>query len=393
MSSSSRDASQGASAKLAHRIGSEVAAVHAADVDRNARFPVESIAALKEARLLSALVPVELGGMGMKMVELTAICTALGQYCAATAMVFAMHQIQVACIVRHGLGSEYFRGYCRELVERQLLIGSITSEVGIGGDTRSSLCAVEIDGDAFVLNKDATTISYGAHADDLLVTCRRDAGAARSDQVMVLARRGQFTLEQTSQWDTLGMRGTCSPGFKFRSAGAAVQILPGDYADSSSQTMVPYSHILWSGLWLGIASDAMSRAAAFVRAAARRDPGTVPPTALRLAELSNTLQSMRSNVHDVARDCEELQDTEEGNESLLTIGFALKMNNLKISCSTLMVQVVHEALLICGIMGYKNDSKFSLGRHLRDAHSAQLMVGNDRIYARSASMLLVYKDT
>ncbi|WPB56641.1 acyl-CoA dehydrogenase family protein [Xylophilus sp. GOD-11R] len=389
----SQDSKQGAAVALAHRIGSEISALHAADVDRNARFPAESIAALKEARLLSALVPVELGGMGMGMLELTAVCTALGQYCAASAMVFAMHQIQVACVVRHGLGSEYFRDYCRELVERQLLIGSITSEVGIGGDTRSSICAVEVHGDEFVLNKDATTVSYGAHADDLLVTCRRDPGAARSDQVMVLARKGQFTLEQTSQWDTLGMRGTCSPGFRFRSRGQAAQILPGDYADSSSQTMVPYSHILWSGLWLGIATDAMSRAAAFVRAAARRDPGTMPPTALRLAELSNTLQSMRSNVHDVARECQELQASDAGNESLLTIGFALKMNNLKISCSTLMVQVVHEALLICGIQGYKNDSKFSLGRHLRDAHSAQLMVGNDRIYARSASMLLVYKDT
>lgn len=382
-----------ANIRLAHRIGSEIASVHAADVDRNARFPAESIAALKAEKFMSALVPKELGGLGMEMVELTAICTALGQYCAATAMVFAMHQIQVACIVRHGLDSEFFRGYCRELVERQMLIGSITSEVGIGGDTRSSICAVEVDGSRFVLNKEATTVSYGAYADDLLVTCRRDPGAARSDQVMVLVRGDQYTLEQTSQWDTLGMRGTCSPGFRFRSQGDATQILPGDYADSSSQTMVPYSHILWSGLWLGIATDAMNRAAAFVRAAARRDPGTVPPTALRLAELSNTLQSMRSNVNDVARDCERLQRSPEGNEALLTIGFALKMNNLKISCSTLMVQVVHEALLICGIMGYKNDSKFSLGRHLRDAHSAQLMVGNDRIYARSASMLLVYKDS
>ncbi|QHI98588.1 acyl-CoA dehydrogenase [Xylophilus rhododendri] len=388
----SNDASQGANVELAHRIGSEIAAVHAAEVDRNARFPAEAIAALKDARLLSALVPQELGGMGMKMVELTAVCTALGQYCAATAMVFAMHQIQVACIVRHGLGSEFFRQYCRELVDKQLLIGSITSEVGVGGDTRSSICAVEVDGDRFVLNKDATTVSYGAHADELLVTCRRDLAAARSDQVMVLVRRGQYTLEQTSQWDTLGMRGTCSPGFKFRSRGDAAQILPGDYADSSGQTMVPYSHILWSGLWLGIASDAMSRAASSVRAEARRNPGTVPPTALRLAELSNTLQSMRSNVHDVARDCQELQESAEGNESLLTLGFALKMNNLKISCSTLVVQIVHQALLICGIQGYKNDSKFSLGRHLRDAHSAQLMIGNDRIYGRSASMLLVYKD-
>ena len=378
--------------KTAHRIGSEIAAKHAADVDKNSRFPAEAIEALKQEKLLSCLVPEELGGMGMSMTELTSLCTALGQYCAATAMVFAMHQIQVACIVRHGLGSPFFRDYCKELVAKQMLIGSVTSEVGVGGDTRSSICAVEVADGRFTLDKDATTISYGAYSDDLIVTCRRDANAARSDQVMVLLRRGQFTLEQTSQWDTLGMRGTCSPGFKLRSKGPAEQILPGAYADSSSQTMVPYSHILWSGLWLGIATDAVARAASFVRAEARRNPGVTPPTALRLAEVTNTLQLMRSNVHNVAAECEELQKSAEGNESLLTIGFALKMNNLKISTSTLMVQVIHQSLLICGILGYKNDSKFSLGRHLRDGHSAQLMVGNDRIYAKSASMLLVYKD-
>ena len=210
--------------KIAHRIGADVAAKHAADVDRNARFPKESIEALKAERLLSALVPAELGGMGMSMTELTAICTALGQYCSATAMVFAMHQIQVACIVRHGLGSKFFRDYCQELVARQMLIGSVTSEVGVGGDTRSSICAVEVADGHFILNKDATTISYGAHSDDLLITCRRDPSAARSDQVLVLVRQGQFQLEQTSQWDTLGMRGTCSPGFKLTSRGPVEQI-------------------------------------------------------------------------------------------------------------------------------------------------------------------------
>ncbi len=378
--------------KIAHRIGSEIAARHALDVDKNARFPAEAIDALKQAKLLSALVPEEFGGAEMPMTELTAVCVALGQYCAATAMIFAMHQIQVACIVRHGLGSGFFRSYCKELVERQMLIASVTSEVGVGGDTRSSICAVELVDGSFTLDKDAPTISYGTHADDLLVTCRRAADAARSDQVMVLVRKGQFRLEQTTGWDTLGMRGTCSPGFRLSSKGPTEQIMPGAYADASSQTMVPYSHILWSGLWLGIATDAVARAASFVRAEARRNPGTTPPTALRLAEVSNALQLMRSLVHDMARECEELEGSPEGMEMLMTIGFALKMNNLKISSSTLLVQIVHQALLVCGILGYKNDCPFSLGRHLRDAHSAQLMVGNDRIYAKSASMLLVYKD-
>ena len=38
--------------------------------------------------------------------------------------------------------------------------------------------------------------------------------------------------------------------------------------------MVPYSHILWASLWWGIAANAVSLAAEFVRAGARKTPGT-----------------------------------------------------------------------------------------------------------------------
>ena len=65
------------------------------------------------------------------------------------------------------------------------------------------------------------------------------------------------------------------------------------------------------------------------------------------------------------------------------------MNNLKIACSEAAPQIVHEALQIIGIGGYKNDSQFSVGRHYRDSLSAALMISNDRISAKSASMLLV----
>ena len=53
--------------------------------------------------------------------------------------------------------------------------------------------------------------------------------------------------------------------------------------------------------------------------------------------------------------------------------------------------IVHQALQIIGIMGYKNNSPFSVGRQYRDALSGALMVGNERILAKSASMLLVAK--
>jgi len=41
--------------------------------------------------------------------------------------------------------------------------------------------------------------------------------------------------------------------------------------------------------------------------------------------------------------------------------------------------------------GYRNDSPYSLGRLLRDAQGAALMVNNDRIIANNAQLLLVHR--
>ena len=373
-------------------IAAGVAAKHAADVDQKARFPNETLAALKEAKLLSAAVPQELGGGGATMRELGAHCSTLAQGCGSSAMILAMHHIQVACIARHGAHTPFFREFLKQLVEHQYLIGSVTSEVGTSGDTRSSICAVERTGETFKLVKDATTVSYGAYSDALLATARRAADSPQSDQVLVLIRKGEFDLQLTTSWDTMGMRGTCSPGYKVVSSGPIEQIVPGSFAESSAQSMVPYSHILWASLWYGIAADAYARAATFVRADARRNPGTVPPTAQRLAKLSAQLQALRHNWVAMALEFDELGTQPQGMQELLGMGWALKMNNLKMNASEMAPKIVHEALQITGILGFKNDTKFSVGRHYRDTLSASLMVSNERVASRSAPMLLVFKD-
>jgi acyl-CoA dehydrogenase len=377
----------------ARRVATEVASRFAGEVDVKGRFPSETFEALRRERLLSAAVPRELGGAGASMRELTEMCTVLAQSCAASGMVLAMHHIQVACVARHGLAQPYFRSYLREIVEKQLLIASITSEVGVWGDTRSSICALQRAADgSFRLDKDATTVSYGAHADDLLVTCRRNEEAPPSDQILVLVRKGDYTLTQTSTWDTLGMRGTCSPGFKLTSRGSLEQVVPGSFADASAQTMVSYSHILWAGVWSGIAAEAFGRASAYVRAEARKTPGLVPQAAHRLAEVAVHLQEMRNNVQGQCLEFDDIMNRPDGMERLLTIGWALKMNNIKVSASEMAPRIVHDALQIVGIGGYKNDGKFSVGRNYRDALSAALMISNERIFAKTASMLLVHKD-
>jgi acyl-CoA dehydrogenase len=374
---------------LAHRIGRETAAIHAADVDVQARFPKETIDAFRAEGLLGALVPAELGGLGHDLRTAAAVVRTVGRYCASSAMILAMHHIQVACLVRHGR-SEPLRAYARRVASEQLLLASATTEIGIGGNTRNSSCYVQRDGaGSFTLTKQAPVISYGQYADAIFTTARRDVDSPPSDQVLAVCEAGAVTLEPLSGWDTLGFRGTCSLGFTLTAGGDAALILDDPFGDVSAQTMLPTAHLLWSSLWLGLAEEASWRAQRFVQKAARKDPGTVPPGATRLAALMVTRQEFAASVDSLmTRYLAIMGDPEETS----AIDFMVAINTLKISASTEVVDVVNQALLICGIQGYREDSEYSLGRILRDAHGAAVMVNNDRIAGNTAQLALMQRE-
>lgn len=375
--------------KRAAVIATEIAGPAADDVDRTARFPAEAVAALRSEGLLSALVPVRLGGDGATLGEVGAATAALARQCASTAMIYAMHNLQVACLVRHGT-SERLTAYLRDLATHQYLLASATTEIGTGGDTRSSVCALEHRGGRYRVEKQAPVISYGEHADGILLTTRRGADSPPSDQVLVLTTDGDFELRPMSGWDTLGLRGTCSAGFTLTAEGDDANVLPAPFGDISAQTMLPVSHVLWSHVWLGLATEALDRARRSVQAEARKQPGTTPPAALRLAELTTRYDQMSALVLGAARTFDELADDPE---ALSRLSFTVGMNSLKVSASTMVVEVVGAALGICGIAGYRQDSPYSMGRILRDAYGASLMVNNDRILANNAQLLLMNRGT
>jgi acyl-CoA dehydrogenase len=374
------------------RIADDVAAAHADAVDREARFPEEAITALRDVNALSALVGSELGGTGVSLEAVATACCELGRRCSSTAMVFAMHQIQIATIVRHLEGAPWFEDYLRRSAAEQRLIASVTSEVGTGGDMGRSIAPVTPAGEGDLeLVKQAPTISYGAYADDLFTTARRSEAADQVDQVLVLHGREHTELELTGTWDTLGMRGTCSPGFTVRARFAPEQVLPAPFSTVMNQSHVPISHILWSHVWLGIATEAFERGRAFVRAAARRSPGAPIPAAHGLSRVMSELTLLRAEVRTALTEFVAASE-EADRERLTTMGSVLRFNNLKLAASEQAPRICAGVLEVIGIAAYKNDSPFGVGRHLRDALSARLMVANERIHAVDSGLLLIAKE-
>ena len=363
-----------------------VAAAEADDVDRNARFPKAAIDAARQQKLLGAQIPVRFGGYGASIAELTDMCYALGRACSSTAMIFAMHQTKVACLVRHGTGSRWHETLVRRVAAEQLLLASSTTEGQNGGNIRSSAAAVERAGAEISLVRNATVISYGAQADGIVTIARRANDAAASDQVLLALTRDNYTLERSLEWETLGMRGTCSAGFELKATAAAEQVFPEAYEKIHAQTMTPVAHLCWSSVWAGIAAAAVDRAQLFIRKAARGAGGQMPPGAAHFTAAKMTLTKLRAIIISTL----DTYTTHEHDElALSSLGFQSSINLLKVEASELAVATVMSAMRACGLSGFRNDGDFSVGRQLRDVLSAPLMINNDRILTNIATASLM----
>jgi acyl-CoA dehydrogenase len=362
------------------------AAANAEDVDRHARFPKAAIDAAREQKLLGIQIPIEFGGYGASIFDVTDMCYALGRACASTAMIFAMHQTKIACLVRHGTGSIWHETLMRRVAAEQLLLASSTTEGQNGGNIRSSSAAIEPTETGISLTRNATVISYGAQADGIVTIARRTGDAVASDQVLVAFTRDNYTLERSLEWETLGMRGTCSAGFELKATGSAEQIFPESYDKIHAQTMTPVAHLCWSSAWAGIAAAAVDRAQLFIRKAARGSGGQMPPGAAHFTAAKMTLTKLRAMI---TSSLDTYASHEHDERALSSLDFQSSINLLKVEASELAVATVMHAMRACGLSGYRNDGDFSVGRHLRDALSAPLMINNDRILTNIATASLM----
>lgn len=372
--------------RAAWDVGVEVAGPNADDVDRLARFPHEALSAMRDAGLLSAPLPEEFGGGGANAAEMACAVRALAFHCASSALVLAMHTIEAFNLGRHGT-SPSLRDFTREVAKSQLLLANANSEVGVGGDVARSICALNNEQEPWTLEKDALAISYGEYADAIMTTARSSSEAAESDQIYVVLRRESFTLEPLSEWDTLGLRGTCSRGFRIRAEVDPGLVYPVPFATMANEGLGQARQFMLSSVWVGLAEAAADTAHAYVRAAARRTVGVVPPGALRVAEIAGELQAARTLLITSAIRFASSLDGGEMSQATFTI----ILRDLKVSTSKLSVSISSAALEVCGIMGYKHDSPFSLLRIIRDAHGGLVMVSNDRYLNDNAQLLLATK--
>jgi alkylation response protein AidB-like acyl-CoA dehydrogenase len=242
-------------------LGPQLAA-HAARHDAEGTFVTESYDALRAAGLLSAAVPVELGGAGATSRALTGLQRELAHHCGSTALASAMHQHVVAFTAwRYRRGLPGAEATLRRVAEEGILLVS----TGGGDYTHPRGEAVRVDGGYRVsgTKRFASQSRFGTVLSTMFTYDDPERGRRVLNVAVPVAAEGVTVADN---WDTLGMRGTASNDVTiddvFVPEERVLADRPYGVVDGPLQVISSIAFPIVSGVYLGVAEAAYAEARA-----------------------------------------------------------------------------------------------------------------------------------
>lgn len=370
----------------AREISRTVLSRHAAAVDAKGRFPEEGVAALRAAGLLGLFVPPELGGVGGDVRTYCRIAELLGAECLSTALVWAMHAHQTAVLVDHRTPEHW--PPLREIAGG-LLLASVTSEYGKGGDVLRADAPLTTEGSLVRVKRRAPAVSYGAQAGFFLVTMRSAESRPATDVSLVLVRPEDGSVAVTGDWQAMGLRGTVSVPMEFDVCVERHRIVGRSFREVALMTLVPLAQAGWTAAWYGAARGALARFIGHQREV--RDPRLGSDLFVsRVAELRLKLDLIESLLLRVTGRLDELRSQNAPLASYEDPSYNILVNNLKIAGSRLAFSVADGLVELSGLSyGYLRAPDSGLERVFRDLRSAALMYSNDRLLQANGRLALV----
>jgi alkylation response protein AidB-like acyl-CoA dehydrogenase len=340
------------------------AAPRASAVDRDGRFPSESMKALGEAGFLGLTVPSAFGGMEQGLRTATAVVDTLAERCASTAMVYLMHLCGVAC---YAASPDKTAPYLRDAAAGRHLSTLAFSEQGSRAHFWAPVSRAAGRNGNLNITAQKSFVTSAGHADGYVVSTL-DAGARKpieSTLYVVLATDPGIAV--SGSWEGLGLRGNSSapmtltdvPVTDARALTPAAKGL-----DMMLGVVLPLFQVGSAAIAAGIAEAAVKKTTGHLTGARHEHLGTaladVPVLRARLAQMRIETDRARAHLVSVL-------------DSLEAPGPATQLLVLeaKAAATEAAVVVTDLALRACGGAAFR--ASLGLERLFRDARAPIVM--------------------
>jgi alkylation response protein AidB-like acyl-CoA dehydrogenase len=350
----------------AAEVAEQVLAKHAADVDRQGRWPSESIAALAKSGLLGLTVPTTLGGAGETPRTFAAVASQLAEGCASTAMIYLMH----VCGTQVIAAAESFPE--RETVLQAAAAGKhlstlAFSEKGSRSHFWAPVSQARAEGNAYRLSAEKSWVTSAGQADSYIVSTRSAGRTEPMASTLYYVPRDRPGLTVSGPWTGLGLRGNASAPMRLQDV-----IVPASHRLSSEgegftvmlNVVLPWFQLGCAAVAVGIARAATTATRQHLLAAKLEHLGE-PLSSLmnlraRLAQMQIAVDVQQAFLDHVAGRMEA-----PGPDTMLAVLEG------KAAAAEAALQVTDLAMRTCG--GAAFSGHLSVERNFRDARAGWVM--------------------
>ncbi len=353
----------------ARQFAREQLAPHAADWDREARFPREAIAAMGELGFMGMLVPPELDGAGADHVAyaLAMIEIAAGDGSCSTIM--SVHN-SVGCmpVLRFG-SSEQKERFLRPMARGEALAAFALTEPEAGSDASAIKTRAVRDGNHYVLNGVKQFISTGQNAELAIVFAVTDPARGKKGISAFIVPTDNAGFQVASVEKKLGQRASDTCQIRLEDCRLTPDLMLGEEGEGYR---IALSNLEGGRIGIAAQSVGMARAAfeaALAYAKERKSFGKPivehQAVGFRLADMATKLQAAELMVLHAAA----LRD--DGRPCLKEAAMA------KLFASEMAEAVCSAAIQVHGGYGYLAD--FPVERIYRDVRVCQIYEGTSDI--------------
>jgi alkylation response protein AidB-like acyl-CoA dehydrogenase len=276
----------------------ELVRKHAADVDKQARFPQESIDALRP--LFGLTVAKELGGAGQGMRAFCAVAEELGRTCASTAMIYVMHTCATQAIASSKTLADR-DAILREIAAGKHLTTLSLSEKGSRSQFWAPVSKLVTKGDGWVTNAAKSWVTAANHADSYVSSAQAPNAQSPLESTVYFTRTESDAIRPQGGFDGLGLRGNDSAPVSIENLtvpkGALVSE-QGKGADTMLGVILPWFAVGTAAMAHGLCRAAVEATAQHLSSTSFEHTGSalrdLPQLRARIAQMHVRTESTRS---------------------------------------------------------------------------------------------------
>ena len=177
----------------------------AADIDREHRFPTETVEKMARYGLLGVPFPTEYEGAGGDHISYAITVEELSRVCASTGVICSAHT-SLCCWPIFAWGTEEQKAkYLPDLLSGRKLGAFGLTEPGAGTDSAGQQTRAVLDGDEYVLNGSKVFITNGGYAETFVVMAMTDKSKGNRGITAFIVEKGDegFSIGKTE--DKMGI--------------------------------------------------------------------------------------------------------------------------------------------------------------------------------------------